>query len=106
MAHLVGTVGGDTLVGTPDDDLIEGLAGNDRIVIGDAPGNDTILGGDGGDTLDASGQTAGTTVSYSGAGEGTLVRGRTASALRGSSGSISGGATMPSRRPAPRPGST
>ena len=71
MAHLVGTVGGDTLVGTPDDDLIEGLAGNDRIVIGDAPGNDTILGGDGGDTLDASGQSVGTTVSYSGAGEGT-----------------------------------
>ncbi|KGJ16865.1 Hint domain-containing protein [Paracoccus sanguinis] len=75
MAHLVGTVGDDTLVGTPDDDLIEGLAGNDRIVIGDAPGNDTILGGDGGDTLDASGQTAGTTVTYSGAGEGTVVQG-------------------------------
>jgi Ca2+-binding RTX toxin-like protein len=31
MAHIIGTAGNDTLTGT-DDELIEGLAGNDAII--------------------------------------------------------------------------
>lgn len=29
MAHIIGTAGNDDLTGTDDDDLIEGLDGND-----------------------------------------------------------------------------
>ncbi|MEO0999047.1 MAG: fasciclin domain-containing protein [Pseudomonadota bacterium] len=46
---IVGTDGGERLVGTRDDDVIIGLDGNDRL-IGRA-GDDTVLGGDGNDRL-------------------------------------------------------
>src|SRR5687768_784068 len=67
MAGFVGTAGADTLTGSSDDDVLQGLAGRDRllggpgadtldggadsdVLVGDL-GSDRLLGGEGGDTM-------------------------------------------------------
>lgn len=49
MANITGSNGADTLIGTPNNDLINALAGND--LVRGANGNDVLLGGDGNDVL-------------------------------------------------------
>jgi Tol biopolymer transport system component len=50
--HIIGTAGNDTLTGSPYYDIIEGLAGNDKLVANDGYfQGDTLIGGSGNDTL-------------------------------------------------------
>src|SRR3954471_20996724 len=78
MPTITGTAGNDTLVGTADADLIEGLGGNDSI-LDEKGGVDTIHGGDGDDTITvrrggSTGASAGLgNVLDGGAGDDTIV---------------------------------
>src|SRR6266540_1646181 len=48
-ADIIGGLGNDTLIGTPDSDRIAGLEGNDRITGQES--DDALSGGDGNDTV-------------------------------------------------------
>ncbi|WP_374372637.1 cadherin domain-containing protein [Dongia sp.] len=48
---ILGNAGDDTLTGSPQDDLIFGLGGNDTLIAGHGGGDDVIDGGDDGDTV-------------------------------------------------------
>jgi hypothetical protein len=48
---ILGNAGDDTLIGSPDNDLIYGLGGNDTLIAGHGGGDDVIDGGDDGDTV-------------------------------------------------------
>ena len=67
IENVVGTAGGDTLVGDDQSNLLDGRAGNDSLDGGE--GTDTLLGGDGTDQITAS---AGADVNDGGAGVDTI----------------------------------
>ena len=88
MAEIIGTAGDDRgasqLVGTPQADVIAGLAGDDVLIglggddrLGGGSGNDALSGGDGRDTLDG------------GSGNDTLVSGEESDVVRGGAGNDS-----------------
>lgn len=58
VAEINGTPGNDTLVSTPDDEIINGGPGDDTIIWNDGGGNDTINGGPGNDKLIINGNGA------------------------------------------------
>ena len=74
IENVVGTAGGDTLIGDEQANLLDGRAGNDTLDGGE--GADTLLGGDGTDQITAS---AGADVSDGGAGVDTIDYSRFAS---------------------------